>query len=138
MSQYEYKVIPAPTRGQKARGVKAPEARFALALEMSLNAVAEDGWEFLRAETLPSEERQGLTGSTTSYRNVLVFRRPVALDDIDADAAEDTPLALLEDRSEAEEPDGTAEEATESPDAEQTSEDVREPLEASENDTPRS
>jgi hypothetical protein len=34
----------------------------------------------LRAELLPSDERSGLTGSTTNWRNVLVFRRVVAAD----------------------------------------------------------
>lgn len=33
------------------------------------------GWEYQRAETLPSIERSGLTGTTTEWRNVLVFRR---------------------------------------------------------------
>lgn len=72
---YEYKVIPAPTRGQKAKGIKAPEGRFANALEIEMNRLGADGWEYLRADTLPHEERSGLTGSSTSYRSVLVFRR---------------------------------------------------------------
>lgn len=75
MTLYDYKVIPAPSRGVKAKGVKTADARFAHAVELSLNALAAEGWEFHRAETLPSEERQGLTGSTTSYRSLLVFRR---------------------------------------------------------------
>lgn len=75
MTHYEYKVVPAPTRGQKAKGVKGPEARFAHRLEQDLNTIATDGWEFLRAETLPSEERSGLTSTQTHYRSVLVFRR---------------------------------------------------------------
>lgn len=72
---YEYKVIPAPTRGQKAKGIKAPEGRFANALEIEMNRLSAEGWEYLRADTLPHEERSGLTGSSTSYRSVLVFRR---------------------------------------------------------------
>jgi hypothetical protein len=72
---YEYKVIPAPTRGQKAKGIKAPEGRFANALEIEMNRLGAEGWEYLRADTLPHEERSGLTGSSTSYRSVLVFRR---------------------------------------------------------------
>jgi hypothetical protein len=39
-----------------------------------------DGWEFQRAETLPSQERSGLTSTVTTYRNVLVFRRACADD----------------------------------------------------------
>ncbi len=80
---YEYKVIPAPTRGQKAKGIKAPEGRFANALEIEMNRLGAEGWEYLRADTLPHEERNGLTGSSTSYRSVLVFRR-AKVDDVAA------------------------------------------------------
>ncbi|MDP5359869.1 MAG: DUF4177 domain-containing protein, partial [Paracoccaceae bacterium] len=72
---YEYKVVPAPVRGVKAKGVKTAQDRFAHALQTVMNDLAAEGWEYLRAELLPSEERQGLTGSTTNWRNVLVFRR---------------------------------------------------------------
>lgn len=75
---YDYQVIPAPTRGLKAKGVKTTEARFAYALQDVMNRMAAEGWEFQRAETLPSVERAGLTGTTTVFRNLLVFRRPVA------------------------------------------------------------
>ncbi len=73
---YDYQVIPAPSRGLKARGVRTTEARFAYAIQDVLNRMAADGWEFQRAETLPSTERAGLTSTTTVYRNILVFRRP--------------------------------------------------------------
>lgn len=75
MQTYEYKVVPAPNKGKKARGVKTPEARFAFGIEEVLNEMAADGWEFQRAEMLPSEERSGLTGTKTNWRNLLVFRR---------------------------------------------------------------
>ncbi len=73
---YEYHVIPAPERGRKAKGAKTPDARYAAALAEVLNAQSAEGWEFQRAEVLPSQEKQGLTGSRTVYVNVLVFRRP--------------------------------------------------------------
>ncbi|MDX2485755.1 MAG: DUF4177 domain-containing protein [Pseudodonghicola sp.] len=75
MPRYEYKVIPAPAKGRKAKGVRTPEARFSLAIETTLNDLGAEGWEYLRAELLPSDERSGLTGSTVNWRNVLVFRR---------------------------------------------------------------
>ncbi len=77
MQNYEYKVVSAPNRGEKARGVKTPSDRFAHALENLMNALGRDGWEYVRADTLPSEERSGLTKRTTVYHSVLVFRRPV-------------------------------------------------------------
>ncbi len=72
---YEYKVVPAPKRGLKAKGVKSSEDRFANALQTTMNELAASGWEYLRADTLPSEEREGFMGKTTVFQNVLVFRR---------------------------------------------------------------
>lgn len=74
---FEYKVVPAPTRGRRVKGVKTPADRFARAVEDVINDLAEDGWEYMRTDTLPAEERQGLTGRTTVYQNLLVFRRAV-------------------------------------------------------------
>lgn len=71
---YEYRVLPAPTRPDK--GKDSPEIRFAEMLTGTLNAEAATGWEFLRAETLPREDRQGLTGSKRVFQTMLVFRRP--------------------------------------------------------------
>ena len=85
---YEYKVVPAPHRGVRAKGVKGNEARFALSLGNAMNAQAAEGWEYVRAETLPCEERSGLTGKTTTFMNMLVFRRPV-----EVAAAVETPVA---------------------------------------------
>lgn len=79
MPRYEYKVIPAPRRGEKARGVKTTEERFALALTGVMNALGAEGWEYVRADTLPVDERSGLTGTKTSFQNLLVFRREVAV-----------------------------------------------------------
>lgn len=72
---YEYKVLPAPTKGKKAKGIKGAEAQFAHALSELMNEMGADGWEYLRADTLPAETRSGLTGKTTVFRNMLVFRR---------------------------------------------------------------
>lgn len=77
MTAYEYTVLPAPDRGEKAKGAKTPADRFALALTEELNRMGADGWEYVRAETLPTEERSGLTSRTTVYHNVLVFRRVI-------------------------------------------------------------
>ncbi len=74
---YEYKVIPAPTKGLKAKGVKTSPDRFANALQTAINVLAGDGWEYVRAETLPSEERERLMGKTTVFQNMLIFRKPL-------------------------------------------------------------
>ena len=77
MPAYDYRVIPAPKRGLKGKGIGAStEERYAHALETAMNEMGRDGWEYVRADTLPCEERQGLTGRVTVYQNLLVFRRP--------------------------------------------------------------
>lgn len=78
MQRFEYRVIPAPRKGEKARGAKTTGDRFALALTHLMNEMGAEGWEYLRADTLPCEERVGLTGKTTTFQNMLVFRRPLA------------------------------------------------------------
>lgn len=75
MTRYEYKVLPAPQRGVKAKGAKTTEARFAHALMEIMNEMGRDGWEYQRTDTLPCQERVGLTGRTTRFQNMLVFRR---------------------------------------------------------------
>lgn len=79
MQRFEYKVVPAPRRGEKARGAKTTPERFALALTTLMNEMGREGWDYLRADTLPCDERVGLTGKATQFQNMLVFRR--ALED---------------------------------------------------------
>ena len=105
MPRYEYKVVPAPTKGTKAKGLKTPEARFSHAIQALMNQMAENGWEYQRAETLPSVERSGLTSTTTEWRNLLVFRR-LRETDTEAFAPEllPAPEALAEEELEAHSP----------------------------------
>ncbi|MBK6469090.1 MAG: DUF4177 domain-containing protein [Rhodobacter sp.] len=100
MHRFEYKVVPAPRRGEKARGVKSTEERFALALTGLMNRMGAEGWDYVRADALPCDERVGLTGSKTTFQNMLVFRRMM-----EADAAApgaDTPAPVLRIAHEAE------------------------------------
>ena len=75
---FENPVVPAPRKGEKARGVRSGEARFALAMTRLMNRMGSEGWEFVRADTLPAEERVGLTGKELKYHTLLVFRRATA------------------------------------------------------------
>jgi hypothetical protein len=92
MMQYEYRVVPAPVRGVKAKGARTPDDRFAHALAEVMNDLGAQGWDYVRCDTLPCEERTGLTGRTTVYRNMLVFRRPVA-PSVAVAKADQTPAA---------------------------------------------
>lgn len=84
MQHFEFKVVPAPARAIKQRGARTGAERFAMTLAQVMNAEARDGWEYLRAETLPSEERTGFTKRTTVYHTLLVFRRALDADEGDS------------------------------------------------------
>lgn len=96
MHRFEYKVIPAPKRGEKARGVKTTEDRFAYALMSAMNELGAEGWDYVRADALPCEERAGFTSTKTTYVNVLVFRRQVP------ETAEQQPAVWLNSRETSE------------------------------------
>lgn len=78
MQRHEYKVIPAPRRGTKSREAKTTEDRFALTLSVLMNDLGREGWEYVRAETLPCEERVGFTKTRVVEQTMLIFRRPLA------------------------------------------------------------
>ncbi|MEM7242594.1 MAG: DUF4177 domain-containing protein [Pseudomonadota bacterium] len=76
MGVFEYKAVPAPTVGKRAKGVKGNDGRFANALTLVINEQAQYGWEYLHAESLPSVERYGiLRRKREAHQNVLIFRR---------------------------------------------------------------
>lgn len=97
MAQFEYKVVPAPKRGLKAKGIRGTEAQFANALATLMNEAAADGWEYQRTDSLPCEERQGFTGRVTVFQNMLVFRRAIAATAQAAEPAAVQPLAVAVD-----------------------------------------
>lgn len=75
MPKFEYRVVPAPRRAVRVKGLRTTEDRFAHALEVLMNEMGAEGWEYVRADILPCEERAGLSGRRTVYQNMLVFRR---------------------------------------------------------------
>ena len=75
MPRHEYKVIPAPRRGTKSREAKTTEDRFALTLSNLMNELGRDGWEYVRSETLPTEERAGFMKTRVVEQTMLIFRR---------------------------------------------------------------
>lgn len=81
---WEYRVVPAPDRAGRQRGVKGAEAKFARTIEDVINHMAASGWEYCRAEMLPETARR----RSTTYHNLLIFRR----DPENAPEEEVTPL----------------------------------------------
>lgn len=104
MRKFEYKAVPAPTAGAKEKGVKTTGDRFALAITNLLNEMAGEGWEYVRAETLPCVERKGLTGSQQTYQNILVFRRLIQAA-LPLDRTTSRPLSPVQDLGDAEDAD---------------------------------
>lgn len=80
MTRYEYKVVAAPKRTKSFKGVRCHEDLFASVLAETMNELAASRWEYLRAESLPCEEKTGLTSRVESYQSVLVFRRVIIAD----------------------------------------------------------
>lgn len=73
---FEYKVVGAPEKGQRKRGARSRSDRVAAAFEERLQAEAVDGWEYLRTDLIPVEERSSLFGRREEvHRAVMVFRR---------------------------------------------------------------
>ncbi len=80
MTRYEYKVVAAPKRTKSFKGVRSHEDLFASVLAEVMNEMAASQWEYLRAESLPCEEKTGLTSRVESFQSVLVFRRQIVAD----------------------------------------------------------
>jgi hypothetical protein len=77
MPRYEYKVVPAPKKAAKVKGLKGTDQLFAASLSDIMNRMGADGWEYQRSDTLPCEERHGLTGRVTTFQNMLIFCRKI-------------------------------------------------------------
>lgn len=108
--RYEYIAVSAPTRGEKVKDAKTPTDRYARAVTVELNRMAAEGWDYVRAEILPSEERSGLAGRSTVYHNLLIFRKeiatrardkPAALANADAPAAASPTMAMPADTTDS-------------------------------------
>jgi hypothetical protein len=58
MTGFEYKVIPAPLRGLKGKGIKGTPARFANALQLVMNDLGAQGWEYQRKDPTSRRTRR--------------------------------------------------------------------------------
>ena len=77
MTYFDYKAVPAPKRARKIKGVKGAPDLFAMTLTDAINEVARQGWEYVRAESMPSETSGGLfRRSVEAEHTMLIFRRP--------------------------------------------------------------
>jgi len=72
---YEYKCVGGPERVRRTRGTTRTE-RVAHAMQELIEIEAARGWEYLRTDLIPVEEKPSfLAQSREVHRAVLVFRR---------------------------------------------------------------
>jgi hypothetical protein len=77
MTFYDYKVAPAPRQVKRVKGTKSGSEAFAHTLADAINAAAREGWEYVRAESLPAQEQGGwFRRGAEVVETVLIFRRP--------------------------------------------------------------
>ena len=73
---FEYKCVGAPERPKRLRGTWSRSDRVALAMQEIIDAEAVDGWEYLRTDLVPVEEKASFFSRTQEVqRAVLIFRR---------------------------------------------------------------
>ncbi|MCH8166977.1 MAG: hypothetical protein IIC03_03500 [Proteobacteria bacterium] len=73
---YEYKIIGAPEKGKRKRGMRRKSDRVAAAFADILKSEAVDGWEYQRTDLLPVIEGAGwFRRGHEVHRAVMVFRR---------------------------------------------------------------
>lgn len=76
MSYYDYKIVPAPKKAKKVKGVSSAAELFALTLTDAINEHARQGWEYYGSEELAIETPGGwFRRARTEEHTVLVFRR---------------------------------------------------------------
>ncbi len=82
MERYEYRFEMAPQKSRRYSGMKKSDDAFAHTMMDVVNAVARDGWEFLRLETMSNKRfmRRG-----TERREYLVYRRALHTDGMTMD-----------------------------------------------------
>jgi len=75
---YEYKCVGGPERGKKAKSAKTRSDRVAVAMEEIIADEATDGWEYLRTDLVPVEEKTSFFSRTQEvHRAVMIFRRAI-------------------------------------------------------------
>jgi len=131
MEYFEYKVIPAPRRSVRVKGAKGVDGKFAATFEKAINELATNGWQYLRAESLPVDERHGITmRKTETYQNVLIFRRVAEVTE-----PQEPVTALIEDQSDDEDTFDVGDEDLSVSDSEEAAEDAIDADDATEDET---
>lgn len=78
MPSYEFRVIPAPKGAGKKTDLTKGQDAFCAEISDVLTDMGRDGWEFVRAETLPERQRRKGLFSRQTDKQCLVFRRELS------------------------------------------------------------
>ncbi len=93
MAVYEFKVVPAPDQSRRIKGLKRGDDSFSLTISGLMNELGQDGWDYVRAETLPHRRRGWMLRRPVQQRHILVFRRRLrGMTDPAAETAEQPPI----------------------------------------------
>ena len=76
---YEYEILPAPSKIERHAGLKTDDERLAVSFAMTINMMAEEGWEYVRADRIDIDNTTGISGPQTKTHMLLVFRRPISV-----------------------------------------------------------
>ena len=78
MTTYQYKTVAAPRKLKRVKGVKGADALAAHHVEEAIAVEAADGWEYVRTDRFPIEEKNGMfSRPQVSERAVMIFRKEI-------------------------------------------------------------
>lgn len=77
MAHFEFKVLPAPRRSKRMKGLMRGQNRFCATVTEFLNENGLDGWEFIGFEMMPLESRRFLFFQYVGECPCMIFRREV-------------------------------------------------------------
>jgi hypothetical protein len=79
MTEYEYRVIPAPAKPAHGRDAVGASDGFALIFAETLNDMGREGWLYVRTDVVTERHGRWPFRRRTETRELLVFQRPLGL-----------------------------------------------------------
>jgi hypothetical protein len=79
MTEYEYRVIPAPAKPVQGKGAVGGSDRFASIFAEMLNDMGREGWLYVRTDVVTERRGRWPFRRRTETQELLVFQRPRGL-----------------------------------------------------------
>ncbi len=81
--RYEYLALPAPQQTKPSKVKKPAVERLAAAVTDMINEMADDGWEYMRTETLTVEDKPSrFSKAVERIETVMIFRREWGVEEL--------------------------------------------------------